>query len=160
MIGLAAGMNPMDTDNFIEALIDGDLEAAARFSDAGSRVNAHYEPFGWTPLHYAVEHGVLTAVQWLLERGANVNARDNSGWTPLHLSIDSEGDLATQRYVVHGSGGLSDEVTKLLLQNGADANARTDRGKTPLALARSYGHQAAIEALTKRGQPTPELAPH
>eukprot|EP00953_Heterococcus_sp_UTEX-ZZ885_P022151 12284-Heterococcus_DN1.PRE.1 len=68
---------------------------------------------GQTPLHSAATHGADSVVQLLLERGADVDARDVNGYTPL-MDADS---LA---------------VVKLLLAAGADATAVDDGGMTVL----------------------------
>ncbi|MFN0020212.1 MAG: ankyrin repeat domain-containing protein [Pirellulaceae bacterium] len=41
-----------------------------------------------TPLHHAARFGPPEAVQWLLARGADVNAVAYNGFTPLHLADD------------------------------------------------------------------------
>ncbi len=41
---------------------------------------------GWTPLHVACEKGHASVVRLLLERGADVNARDGKGRTALVLA--------------------------------------------------------------------------
>jgi len=38
---------------------------------------------GYTLLHWAVDSGHCELVSWLLDNGADVNARDVNGWTPL-----------------------------------------------------------------------------
>jgi ankyrin repeat protein len=68
---------------------------------------------GQTPLHSAATPGADSVVQLLLERGADVDARDVNGYTPL-MDADS---LA---------------VVKLLLAAGADATAVDDGGMTVL----------------------------
>jgi ankyrin repeat protein len=68
---------------------------------------------GQTPLHSAATHGADSVVQLLLERGADVDARDVNGYTPL---MDA-GSVA---------------VVQLLLAAGADATAVDDGGMTVL----------------------------
>ena len=58
----------------------------------------------------AVKAGDIVAVRRLLERGANVNARDNSQETPLH----------------HAAYWGKTEVAALLIQKGAKVNARDE----------------------------------
>ena len=72
-------------------------------------------------LHKAARKGNLGAVNRLIARGANPNARDESGGTPLHLA-------AWRGYV---------GIVQALLVGGADPNAwsRENRGKTPLGNA-------------------------
>jgi len=65
-------------------------------------------PFGRTTLHLAAMKGYLPIVQMLLEKGMDINARDNYGWTPLHLAAE-RGQQA---------------VVKALLERGADVYAR------------------------------------
>lgn len=68
-----------------------------------------------TCLHEAALWGKLNVLNLLLDKGIDVNVRDNSGKTPLHKA-------ATNSF----------ESCKLLLEKGADINAKDNRGKTPL----------------------------
>jgi ankyrin repeat protein len=89
-------------------------------------VNLH----GWggdTPLHLAVIHHHLAAVQLLLEKGALVDAHDDQGGTPLHLTAQF---------------GFID-VADVLLTHGAKVNLRGTDGHTPLARAELH-HRAAM----------------
>jgi ankyrin repeat protein len=72
------------------------------------------------PLDLAAQDAVdLQIARWLIERGANVNARNRFGETPLHIYC--------------GSGRTS--IVKLLLEKRADVNARNNFGHTPLWVA-------------------------
>lgn len=42
---------------------------------------------GWTPFHYAVNNGYLAAVEFLLSKGANINAVDKFGRSALHWAV-------------------------------------------------------------------------
>jgi len=73
---------------------------------------------GWTPLMYAANSGDTTAVELLIQHGANVNAACGStGVTALMLAA---------------SNNFASAV-KLLLQHGARSNAGDNRGMTALA---------------------------
>jgi TolA-binding protein len=71
-----------------------------------------------SPLFEAVRRGDKAAVEALLAKGADVNAKGEYGYTPLHEASRGQKDIAG-----------------LLLAKGADVNAKDNYGKTPL----SYG---------------------
>lgn len=82
---------------------------------------------GGTPgekLLKAAKEGDVQEVKGLLDKGADVNARDERGYTPLHELIPW-GKTENNRT----------EIASLLIEAGADVNARTEEGNTPLHLA-------------------------
>jgi ankyrin repeat protein len=70
----------------------------------------------------------------LLERGADVNAKNTKALTPLHAAAMA-GDK---------------EMVALLIANGADINARSEDGWTPLHLASQKQHPEVVELLKSR----------
>jgi hypothetical protein len=68
----------------------------------------------------------------LLDRGADVNARDIVGKTPLHMAA---------------SGSERTAVVELLINRGAEVDAETKSGVTALDLAKKRGDEALIELL-------------
>ncbi len=46
-----------------------------------------FTPYGLTPLHYACLYGKANIVEWLLEHGANANAKADKDVTPLHCAM-------------------------------------------------------------------------
>ena len=104
--------------------------------DAGADVNAQARnPMKVRPIHAASAAAQIEVTRSLIERGADVNARQQAGFTPLHEAA--------------GSGKL--EFARLFLDHGADVNARTDDGKTALTLAIEKGQDAMVKLLRERG---------
>ncbi|WP_082542008.1 MULTISPECIES: ankyrin repeat domain-containing protein [unclassified Rhizobacter] len=67
---------------------------------------------GERPIHIAAWKGEVADIQWLLENGADINARGEYGMTPLHYAY---------------MGGRQENVSALL-SAGVDKNLRCDRG--------------------------------
>ena len=57
------------------------------------------------PLHFAVVNNAPDVAEFLIERGAEVNAKDGKGWTPVDLAILMKHDK--MRGLVKRYGGRS-----------------------------------------------------
>jgi ankyrin repeat protein len=90
---------------------------------------------GRTPLAWAVEYGLLTAVELLLRYGANSNqlrSTKDGGYSPLiHLAIAGPYSAWMDTDIV--------ETVRLLFQAGAGPNGTDHEGWTPLHIAASWG---------------------
>lgn len=128
---------------------------------------------GLTALHMAAIEGDAAAVERLLGRGADPDARvepkrtatPQSGDTALHLAATPQ---VTRILLAHGAKvdarnaeGVTplmccagdDEQVQLLLQHGASGAARDETGRTALHWAANFGEPAAIGMLIARGCP-------
>jgi ankyrin repeat protein/mono/diheme cytochrome c family protein len=77
---------------------------------------------GSTALHHAAGYGPIGNLQLLIEKGADINAKNRRRSTPLHWAIHDQAKV------------------RLLLSKGADVNARQAQGRTPLYLAAMLGN--------------------
>ncbi len=87
------------------------------------------------PIHDAAWWGNLAGVQAELDKGVDVNAKDEEGVTPMHYAA---------------SGG-NKEIAELLIAEGADVNAMEEWGQTPLHWAAYEGHKETAELLIAKG---------
>jgi ankyrin repeat protein len=77
----------------------------------------------------------LFATKELLNRGANVNAKDKDGKTPLMLAAVQDHDL----------------IVRSLLENDADVNVKDKDGNTALMLAIEKEYAEIVELLKQAG---------
>lgn len=100
--------------------------------------------YGRTSLHIAAEFADREAIASLLNRGAEVNDRDEEGYTPLFR-------LASRRSRVAAEEEQIAAAARLLLERGANL-PRSARGTTALLEAIQNRHHAMAAALIDSGQ--------
>jgi hypothetical protein len=110
----------------------GDLEAARAALDAGEDVNAR--PEGLPILHFAIVQGHLAVAQLLIERGADIYARDQ-----LEVGRTALRTCAT----CHRQGEDTVRIARMLLERGADPSGT----EGPLAVARRRKWDRMVQLL-------------
>lgn len=95
---------------------------------------------GSTLLHHAAAFGSLDTMAFLIDVGADVNAKNRRGTTPLHWAVHDEAKV------------------RLLLKHKAGVNVRQAEGRTPLYQAASLGHATAVVRLLLAHGADPNLA--
>ena len=198
------GAPPSELDGWLRGAIDADspdkvrrlLELGARIDDP-SLYELMVEEDAASVMSSLLEHGELEAgdirSEWLdtaarfdsarvarllIERGADVGARDGADWTPMHSAVlrwhyIASRPLSVARMLIeagapvdvptaasgwtplHLAADINEpEIMEMLLAAGADVNARTNLGGwTPLHVAEKRGEDAleAIDVLRAAG---------
>ncbi len=116
-----------------------------------------------TLVHHAAGFGTVETLQWLIDSGADVNAKNSRDSTPLHWAITEEAKarlLLARGAMVNAklAGGQTplylaailgngQATLRLLLEKGANPNLRTGGGRTPLMAAADRGDAVALRLL-------------
>ncbi|MCY4755096.1 ankyrin repeat domain-containing protein [Pelomonas aquatica] len=111
------------------AAIRGSLPAVQALVKHGAAINRE----GWTPLHYACSGPDNGVAAWLIEQGAEINARSDNGTTPLMMAA---------RY---GNGDL----VPMLLQAGAEPRAANEQELTAADFAQRGGRDRIAAELRR-----------
>ena len=124
--------------------------------------------FNGTPLNRAAWDGRLEVGQILLDRGANIDARDKDGHTALIHAV-LKGHVEFARMLLErgaavdarGSQGRTSlhwatewkkpQAVQLLLEYGADVSASDDQGNTASRLASLCGSQEIVKLMSAYG---------
>ena len=122
-------------DAMHDAVQSGDLPKVQQLVVSGSDVN-RMGVNDETPLIVASLEGQGEIANYLLQRGAKIDARNAGGLSALHAAA----------YAGHR------DIVALLLTKGADVNDGANQyGVTPLHLAAEENHLAVVELLLKHG---------
>ncbi|KNC84668.1 hypothetical protein SARC_03129 [Sphaeroforma arctica JP610] len=103
------------------AVMDHRIDELRRLLDIGANIFETTDKMR-SLLHVAVAEGDTDIVSLLLERGANVEAKDSAKNTPLYSALNV-------------NGVFNSEIIALLLNSGADVNVKNKEQKTPLFMA-------------------------
>ncbi len=125
--GVAQNMD-RDPSRDIELLIaceEGRLTAVQVLLKEGADVNATDPEYGGSCLHWASYNGHRRVAELLIEKGADVHARNKDGRTPLMLA----------------AGRGQNSTVKLLVAHGADVRAEGNDGKSALDWAQAGKHE-------------------
>ncbi|HEY3554537.1 MAG TPA: ankyrin repeat domain-containing protein [Casimicrobiaceae bacterium] len=96
---------------------------------------ATLDPPGWTPLIYAATGGHDPIVDYLIDHGANLDARSPNGTTALMMAIHEHHARTAQ----------------LLIDRGADVTLRNQDGASALSWAKVNNEDALVRELRRAG---------
>lgn len=156
---------------FIEAVIAGDRKQALHWLNKGAAIDGPqpgpYNKAPQIPLIEAVRNNKPLMIQWLIDYGANVQARDYLGDTALHKAAHS-GNLNAATLLLEAGAevnpvngnrtiplhqaSINNDVpmTRLLMQRGGDPDMRDRSGRNAI---RMTSNPDILDILM--GRPTP-----
>jgi ankyrin repeat protein len=125
----------------------GQVEFIRLFVTAGVNVNLALPAGGETALHMAAVANKPSAVQALLDAGAEPNLRVKSG---VATSMFDGGAKLWGETPLHFAAAYGDEeMIQAMLEAGADRQARNTHGETPLEYAGRHKRPRSIRNLLK-----------
>ena len=116
-----------EVDIFSAASLGRQVQVEAFLRHDPALLDAKRRMGGYRPLHCAAECGHPEVVRRLIQRGAEVNARNAWGFTPLHLAV-----LAARGYPPTAAHLA---ISNILLRHGAAVNARDHYNRSVLDVA-------------------------
>ncbi|WP_353287613.1 ankyrin repeat domain-containing protein [Wolbachia endosymbiont (group B) of Gerris lacustris] len=135
--------------------------------ESNNDINVRDGKYEYAPLHVAVYYNRTEIVEFLLNKDANIEAKDVYGKTPLHEAAKGKLDMVkllckkganieakdhddwTPLHYAVKYGNL-DEV-KFLCEKGANIRAKSKKGGIPLCIADQFGKVDIIDFLLSKG---------
>ncbi|HEU0065715.1 MAG TPA: ankyrin repeat domain-containing protein [Sphingomonas sp.] len=132
-----AAQQQSESYKFLQAVRDGKGNDVIQMVDRpGSNIiNTRDRSTGETALHIVTKRGDLPYINYLLQKGADANARDQQGNTPLLIAV----------------GGGRDDVMTVLLAFKANPNLGNSAGETPLIRAVQRRDLTLVRELVSAG---------
>ncbi|KAH0170342.1 hypothetical protein KCU67_g2679, partial [Aureobasidium melanogenum] len=119
------------------------LDSSLRRHLEGNRQQSNVKDnWGRTPLSYAAELNSSSAIQYLIDAGANLNLEDDDDWKRYISAYTPLAYAALQDHL---------QAVQTLLEKGADVNRRDVHGRSALSYAGEGGSEAATQMLLKHG---------
>ncbi len=165
-LGLSA--SAASAQQIFDAVKANDLATVKRLVGADATLANQADKDKNTPLHLAAAGGFVPIAEYLLGKGALIEAADAAGNTALHAAAVAGTvgtiDLLLQRHARIDAANAQqnsplqeaifngkDEAATLLIERGADLRRGDNQGRTALHFAARYNRKAIVELLVAKG---------
>ena len=134
----------------------------------GASFTTSHNPRTGTPVQFALASGQQAAAEWLLKRGADINAADAAGYTSLYHALKSGNEAKAAELQRQGavidlftaiSLGRRDRVAALLTESSGWMAMTNRLRRTPLPWAIMEGQEAIARMLVESNAPVKSLLP-
>lgn len=142
-------------------------DAIRRLIKAGADIQQSIPPYGYTPIHSAIEAGRAQNVEALTQKGGDINAVDDRGITPLmlaavrnnlsaakelfkyyHLDIDKRIPMPPCRNaLMHAAEQGHTEMVRLLVEHGANVTLADTFNNTAADIASAASYSTIAKTL-------------
>ena len=113
----------------------GELQGVEEELKNGVDINEKHGWEGLTALHRTAKSDQMEVMQYLLAKGADIEAKDSAHWTSLHLATKHDNWT----------------IVQYLIEKGANLESTDPVGQTPLRVAMNFDSPQSLQILIDAG---------